>query len=89
MKLPAHTAGLLLGTACFAMAIEAHAEMALPAMHGPVTDLSGTLSSTEREHIASELRRYESVTSNEIAVLLVRSTDGADRAEEAARTAAC
>lgn len=66
-----------------------HAESSVPENQGYVTDLSGTLSTSESDAISQALETYERETTNEIYVLLVPTTNGveiSDRSLEIFRT---
>jgi uncharacterized protein len=55
-------------------------EVAVPALTSPVTDLTNTLSANEVEQMKSNLLQYEQQTTNQIAVLIVPTTQPEDSA---------
>lgn len=50
------------------------AELAVPPLEARVTDLTGTLSATQRSRLENELREFETRKGSQIAILLVSST---------------
>ena len=76
-------AGFLLGLALLAAAGAAHAltwdaerqgEQPIPPLSARVTDLTGTLSSSERQALEAKLADWEARTTNQLAVLIVPTT---------------
>ena len=58
----------------FCLATTAWAEVAVPALTARVTDLTGTLSDSQRSALESELRAIESRSTSQIAILIVPTT---------------
>jgi uncharacterized protein len=67
LTLPALSLLLILGFA-------AHAEVAIPPLRSPVTDLTGTLTAEQTATLEQQLRAFETKKGSQIAVLIVPST---------------
>src|SRR5512138_3168733 len=52
----------------------AHAEVAVPPLRSPVTDLTGTLTSEQSATLEQQLRAFEAKKGSQIAVLIVPTT---------------
>lgn len=65
--------GLLVGLA-LALSLAARAEVPVPALKTRVTDLTGTLSSSQTGALENDLRKLEARTGSQLAVLLVPTT---------------
>jgi uncharacterized protein len=60
--------------ALFLASLVVHAEVAVPPLKARVTDLTGTLSSSQRDTLERELQAFESRKGSQIAVLIVPTT---------------
>jgi uncharacterized protein len=60
--------------ALFLASLAVHAEVAVPPLKARVTDLTGTLSPSQRDTIERELQAFESRKGSQIAVLIVPTT---------------
>lgn len=67
LTLPALSLLLILG-------FGAHAEVAVPPLHSPVTDLTGTLTAEQSATLEQQLRAFEAKKGSQIAVLIVPTT---------------
>lgn len=65
--------GLLL-LACCLVVVAARAEVAVPPLTARVTDLTGTLTPSQRDALENELRAFEARKGSQIAVLIVPTT---------------
>ena len=65
---------LLTAIALIAIATCAVAQVAVPPLRGPVTDLTGTLTSSEATTLDSKLRAFEARKGSQVAVLIVPTT---------------
>jgi uncharacterized protein len=79
---------MLLLASCMAICLPAQAELfPVPALKSRVTDLTQTLSQTERTALEEKLAAFESKKGSQIAVLLVPTTQPEDIAQYAIRVA--
>lgn len=86
---PAVNRRLLVGFGCLlaALALYAWAQIAVPALTRPVTDLTATLSAEQIAALESRLTTFEAARGSQIAVLLVPTLEGEDIAQFGIRVA--
>jgi uncharacterized protein len=58
----------------FLVSLAVHAEVAVPPLKARVTDLTGTLTASQRDTLESELRAFEASKGSQVAVLIVPTT---------------